>query len=62
MKGLDNYKKWCEENKGKYWLPDEPCTIEFATEPWEGQFKYTCNGEFVQYRNGTWEPARQAGC
>ena len=62
MRGLESYKEWCKENAGKYWIADEPCDIKFATEPWEGQFSYTSTGEFVQYRNGTWIPARQAGC
>lgn len=62
MDGIDNYKKWCKENKGKYWIAEELSGFEFATEPWEGQFSYKATGEYVQYRNGEWVPARQAGC
>ena len=62
MKGIDSYTKWQQENKGKYWVSTEPCTIEFATEPWDGQFSYTSTGKFVQYKNGNWIPARPAGC
>lgn len=62
MRGLQSYREWCEENKDRHWVSTETCTIEFAQEPWEGQFSYTSTGEFVQYRNGTWISARPAGC
>lgn len=58
----DNFKKWSKENPSLGYTPTEPTKLEFATEPWEGQFSYTNAGEYVQYRNGTWVPARQAGC
>lgn len=48
------YNKWSKENQGKYWVPDEPCTYEFALSPWEGEYSYNSVGEYVQYRNGEW--------
>jgi len=54
MEGLDNYRKWCKENQGKYWVSDEPLTGNFALSPWEGEFSYNNVGEYVQYRNGEW--------
>ena len=54
MDGLDNYRKWCKENQGKYWVPDEPLTGGLATSPWEGEFSHNLIGEYVQYRNGAW--------
>lgn len=54
MQGLENYQQWCEENAGKYWVSDEPCTYKFATSPWEGEYSYNNVGEYVQYCNGKW--------
>ena len=58
----DSFSKWAKENPSLGYTPTEPTDMKFATEPWEGQFSYTNAGEYVQYRNGTWVPARQAGC
>ena len=49
----DNFKKWSKQNPTVGYTPTEPTKLEFATEPWEGQFSYTNAGEYVQYRNGT---------
>lgn len=50
----DAYNKWSKENGHKYWVPNEPCTYEFAISPWEGEYSYNSVGEYVQYRNGEW--------
>jgi hypothetical protein len=54
MDGLKEYSEWSKANAGKYWIPDEPLTHDFPTSPWEGEFSYTSNGDYVQYRNGEW--------
>jgi hypothetical protein len=54
MLGNKKYDEWCKENAGKYWVPTEPLTGDFALSPWEGEFSYTLNGDYVQYRNGEW--------
>lgn len=54
MQGNNDYLKWSRENAGKYWVPTEPCTHEFATSPWEGEYSFNNVGEYVQYRNGEW--------
>ena len=60
MQGLEKYNEWCKKNAGKYWVPDEPLTGDFALSPWEGEFSYTSNGEYVQYRNGKWNKVNDA--
>ncbi|MDC1281552.1 hypothetical protein N8Z09_02740 [Methylophilaceae bacterium] len=55
------HEEWSKNNTIGL-VPEEPTNIKFATEPWEGQFGLNNVGEYVQYKNGTWVPARQAGC
>ena len=54
MKGNKSYSEWSKENQGKYWIPSEPLTDDFALSPWEGEFSFNNVGEYVQYRNGEW--------
>lgn len=56
MDGLDNYRNWCKENAGKYWVPTEPCEYTFATSPWEGEISVDNVGKIVQYLGGEWQP------